>query len=383
MGQLIEGVWHAGWGSPVVKSEQGAKAANGAFERPRSTFRHPVKDVVAGRYHLYVARACPWAHRTLITRALRGLEGVISVTTVDPHMGEDGWAFRSDEPDPIGSSTFLRDVYLRADPRFSGRVTVPILWDCEKNTILNNESREVMRMLDVDFAPLSHNPVVATLAPTELIGEIDQALDAIYAPINNGVYRAGFAKSQEAYETAVHELFSALSHWDDVLSDQPFMCGHRMTEADIALFTTCLRFDLVYYAHFKCNKKRLRDHKNLWRFTRQMYAQPAIRSTCFLDEIKTHYYWSQDNVNPTRIVPVGPVDYARDLEAPVLFPPPRNPSRPKNRKKMRVSCLCELVLPHASFAFSRSPWLCRPRSCPHPAQTRRMTMAPHRVGTRK
>jgi glutathionyl-hydroquinone reductase len=306
MGQLIDGTWHPGWYAP---------SAQGAFERPKTVFRDRVTDVVAGRYHLYVARACPWAHRTIITRALRGLEHAITMTTVDPHMGLDGWPMKPEEPDPIGGAQLLRDVYLRANPRYTGRVTVPVLWDRERNTIVNNESREVMRMLDVDFAPLAREPAIDTLAPEALRPEIDRVLDAIYEPINNGVYRAGFAHSQAAHEKAVRELFDALAHWDRVLADRPFTCGEQMTEADIALFTTCLRFDLVYYSHFKCNLKRLRDHTNLWRFTRRMYAHPKIRATCFLDEIKTHYYWSQDNVNPTRIVPVGPLDYERDLQA--------------------------------------------------------------------
>jgi len=308
MGQLVDGIWQPGWGAPTK---------SGTFDRPAAAFREKTIAPVAGRYHLYVAYACPWAHRTLITRALRGLEHAVSVTVVDAKMGADGWAFRTEDPDPLGPSQFLRDVYLRAVPDLTGKVTVPVLWDRERNTIVNNESREVMRMLDVDLAPLARDPVVETLAPAALLPEIERVLDAIYNPINNGVYRAGFARSQEAYEHAIAALFEALAHWDAVLADRPFVCGDVMTEADIALFTTCLRFDLVYYSHFKCNVKRLRDHANLWRFTRRMYAVPAIRATCALDEIKTHYYWSQDNVNPTRIVPVGPSEYALDLEQPL------------------------------------------------------------------
>lgn len=308
MGQLVDGVWQPGWFQPKQ---------NGAFERAATTYRGGVTAPTAGRYHLYVARACPWAHRTLITRSLRGLEHAISVTAVDPHMGEDGWAFKADDPDPIGPSRFLRDVYLRADPHYTGRVTVPVLWDRELGRIVNNESREVMRILDIDFASLAIAPMTNTLAPPDLRADIDRTLDAIYDPINNGVYRAGFAHSQSAYEHAIKDLFAALAHWDDELSRRPFTCGNQMTEADIALFTTCLRFDLVYYSHFKCNVKRLRDHANLWKFTRRMWSHPGVRSTCFLDEIKTHYYWSQDNVNPTRIVPVGPSEYEKDLDQPI------------------------------------------------------------------
>jgi putative glutathione S-transferase len=306
MGQLVDGVWQAGWYEPD---------AHGAFQRPATRFRDRAAEIVAGRYHLYAAWACPWAHRALITRSLRGLSDAISVTIVDSHMGDDGWRFRPEDPDPIGGAALLREVYVRANPTYSGRVTVPVLWDRQAQTIVNNESRDVMRIFDVDFAELARDPLEPCLAPRELLGEIDAVLDAIYTPINNGVYRAGFATTQDAYAAAASELFSALAHWDDVLAGQPFLCGARMTEADIALFTTLLRFDLVYYAHFKCNVKRLRDHPNLWRFTRQMYQHPGIRPTCQLDEIKAHYYWSQTTVNPTRIVPLGP-----RLEAELLHP---------------------------------------------------------------
>ncbi len=307
MGQLVDGVWHTGWYEPD---------AHGAFHRPTTRFRNRPAHIVAGRYHLYAAWACPWAHRTLITRSLRGLTGAVGVTIVDPHMGDDGWVFRTDDPDPIGGAALLREVYLHADRSYTGRVTVPVLWDRETHTIVNNESREVMRIFDLDLAPLAKDPLVASLAPPQLIDEIDRVLDAIYTPINNGVYRAGFATTQSAYETAVGELFAALSHWDAVLADRPFLCGGQMTEADIALFTTLLRFDLVYYAHFKCNAARLRDHANLWRFTRRMYQHPGIGPTCRLDDIKSHYYWSQTTVNPTRIVPVGP-HLEPELAAPV------------------------------------------------------------------
>ncbi|MBC7975059.1 MAG: glutathione S-transferase C-terminal domain-containing protein [Myxococcales bacterium] len=297
MGQLVDGTWHTGWYEPD---------AHGAFQRPATRFRNRPAAITAGRYHLYAAWACPWAHRTLITRSLRGLTDAISVTMVDPHMGDDGWIFRPDEPDPISGAFLLRDVYVRADRGYTGRVTVPVLWDRDTHTIVNNESRDVMRIFDLDFAPLAKDAYEATLAPPELVGDIDRVLDAVYTPVNNGVYRAGFAGSQAAYDAAVTELFTALAHWDSVLANRPYLCGAVMTEADIALFTTLLRFDLVYYAHFKCNLKRLRDHENLWRFTRRMYQHPGIRPTCHLDDIKTHYYWSQPTVNPTRIVPLGP-----------------------------------------------------------------------------
>jgi glutathionyl-hydroquinone reductase len=307
MGHLVDGVWHTAWYQPD---------AHGAFQRPATRFRDRPTAITAGRYHLYAAWACPWAHRTLITRALRGLGGAVGVTIVDPRMGDDGWRFRAEDPDPIGGAALLREVYLRADPRYTGRVTVPVLWDRERQAIVNNESREVMRILDHDLAPLATDPLEPDLAPAELVGEIDRVLDAIYAPINNGVYRAGFATSQAAYDAAVGELFAALARWDAVLAALPFLCGARMTEADVALFTTLLRFDLVYYAHFKCNLRRLADHAHLWRFTRRMYQHPGIRPTCQLDDIKLHYYWSQPTVNPTRIVPIGPALEAA-LAAPV------------------------------------------------------------------
>ena len=307
MGHLVDGIWHTGWYEPD---------AQGAFQRPATKYRNRPREAVAGRYHLYAAMACPWAHRTLIVRSLRGLTSTVGLTMVAPLMGDDGWSLRAEDPDPIAGAKHLREVYLRADPGYTGRVTVPALWDRENNTILNNESREIMRIFDVDLASLSRDPLEPSLAPPELIDEIDRVLDAIYEPINNGVYRAGFAASQSAYDTAVRELFAALTYWDAVLGDQPFVCGTRMTEADIALFTTLLRFDVVYYSHFKCNIKRLRDHPNLWRFTRRMYQHPGIRPTCHLDEIKAHYYWSQPTVNPTRIVPRGP-SLEAELAAPV------------------------------------------------------------------
>jgi putative glutathione S-transferase len=307
MGYLLEGVWNTGWYEPD---------AQGAFRRPATRYRNQPKDIAAGRYHLYASWACPWAHRTLIVRSLRGLAGAVAATIVGPLMGDDGWPLRAEDPDPIGGAQHLRDVYLRADRRYSGRVTVPVLWDRETNSIVNNESRDVMRIFDGAFAPLARDPLEPSLAPPELSGEIDRVLDAIYEPINNGVYRAGFAVTQEAYNLAARELFAALEHWDGVLANQRFLCGERMTVADVAMFTTLLRFDLVYFGHFKCNLRRLRDHPNLWRFTRQMYQHPGIRPTCHLDDIKVHYYWSQPTVNPTRIIPLGP-PLEDELAAPI------------------------------------------------------------------
>jgi len=294
MGRLVDGVWQPGWVKP---------GASGAFERQTTKFREAKLSPEAGRYHLYVSYACPWAHRTLIVRALRGLEDAISVTVVDPKMGMDGWAFRAEDPDPLFGAPFLRDIYLHASPNFTCHVTVPVLWDRQRGTIVNNESRELMRLFDTDLDPLARGP---SLAPPPLRPRIDETLDAIYTPINNGVYRAGFATTQAAYDQACGALFAALDHWENVLARQRYLCGDVLTEADVAMFTTCLRFDLVYYAHFKCNIRRMQDYPNLWGFVRDLYQRPEVRTTCNLDHIKTHYYWSQENVNPTRIVPLGP-----------------------------------------------------------------------------
>lgn len=308
MGQLVNGKWHVGWYEPDAK---------GAFVRPDARFRgrigpeHPAEP---GRHHLYVSYACPWAHRTIILRALRGLEDAISMTAVDPKMGDDGWRFAGDEPDPVLGAAFMRDVYVRAKPDYTGRVTVPVLWDEEKGTIVCNESREIMRMLDTSFDALAKN--ATSFAPEPLRAKIDEVITANYGAINDGVYRAGFAGSQAAYEEAVNGVFAGLDRNEAVLGRQRYLCGDTLTEADVALFTTLLRFDIVYFSHFKCNVRRIQDYANLWGFLRDVYQIPEVKKTCRLDHIKTHYYWSQTTVNPTRIVPVGPADYAAALETP-------------------------------------------------------------------
>lgn len=297
MGQMIDGVWHAGWYEPDK---------SGAFQRPEAKFRGhaaPERD----RYHLYVSYACPWAHRTIITRKLRGLDDVIGMTVVNPKMGDDGWVF--DQPDPVLGLPRLQDVYRVAKKDYTGRVTVPVLWDKKEKTIVNNESREVMRLLDHDFDELATKGTC--LAPKELVARIDETLTAIYQPINNGVYRCGFAGKQGAYDNACAELFAALDHWNAVLGKQRYMCGEKLTEADIAMFTTLVRFDLVYYSHFKCNVRRIQDYPNLWGFVRDIYHTDGVAETCDFDHIKVHYYWSQTTVNPTRIVPLGPtIDFS-------------------------------------------------------------------------
>jgi glutathionyl-hydroquinone reductase len=291
MGQMINGVWRLGWYDPDE---------HGAFHRPETVFRDKAEPE-RNRYHLYVSYACPWAHRTIITRALRGLDD-ITMTIVEPEMGDEGWVMH--DPDPVLSVVRLQDVYRRARRDYTGRVTVPVLWDKKNNTIVNNESREVMRMLDVDFDPIATKG--PSLAPPELRAKIDETLTAIYQPINNGVYRCGFSTKQGAYEKACRQLFDALDHWEHVLGKQRYLCGARMTEADIAMFTTLIRFDLVYYSHFKTNLRRIQDYPNLWGFVRDVYQTPGVGETCNFEHIKVHYYWSQTTVNPHRIVPLGP-----------------------------------------------------------------------------
>ena len=304
MGQLVDGTWTVGWYDPDSR---------GAFKRPATQFRSWLGTgdfaVEPGRYHLYAAHACPWAQRTLITRSLRGLEDAIDVTLVEPKMSDDGWSFgEGADRDPLFDVRFLRDIYLRAAPRYTGRVSVPVLWDKKTNTIVNNESRDVMRMLDTSFDGVAKNST--SLLPAALKSEIDAMLDGIYESYNNGVYRAGFATSQHAYEEACRDVFATLERCEAILGRQRFLCGNVFTEADVAFFTTSLRFDLVYFSHFKCNLRRLSDYPNVWGFVRDVYQMPGVKPTCNLDSIKTHYYWSQATVNPRRIVPLGPtIDY--------------------------------------------------------------------------
>jgi glutathionyl-hydroquinone reductase len=312
LGLLINGQWQK------TRSQEDPQ---GRFVRPETAFHHlTTADGASGfkaeadRYHLYVSLACPWAHRTLIMRSLKGLTEAISISVVDPYMGDEGWAF-SDYPgaiaDPIYQAQYLRDIYIQAKPDISGRVTVPILWDKQTNTIVNNESREIIRMLDTEWNEVA--PHAIDLYPADLQTQIDSTIDAIYQPINNGVYRAGFATQQAAYDEAVTDLFAALDHWETVLDRQRYLCGDRLTEADICLFTTLYRFDAVYYVHFKCNLYRIVDYPNLWGYLRDLYQQPAFKTTCNMDHIKRHYYMSHPGVNPHQIVPLGPVI---DFEAP-------------------------------------------------------------------
>jgi putative glutathione S-transferase len=305
-GMMIDGQW---------TNEEYQKDSQGRFQRNPTTFRDRITadgksgfPAVANRYHLYVSYACPWAHRTLIMRQLKGLTEAITISVVDPLMAEDGWFF-SDFPGAIPDSEnnkrYVREIYALADSKYTGRVTVPILWDKQTKTIVNNESREIIRMLDTEFETIAQNQI--NLYPLELQEKIDKAIDDIYNPINNGVYRAGFAKSQTAYEEAVRELFTALDYWENILAERAYLCGNNLTEADICLFTTLLRFDAVYYVHFKCNLRHIWDYPHLWNYLQKIYRYPGIKDTCNLEHIKLHYYRSHPHINPSGIVPEGPI----------------------------------------------------------------------------
>ena len=308
-GMMIDGEW---------KNEGYEKDEKGRFQRNPTTFRDRITadgstrfPPVANRYHLYVSYACPWAHRTLIMLQLKGLDDAISISVVDPYMGEDGWQFsdfRNAIPDTVNNIKYLREVYAKADSNYTGRVTVPILWDKETATIVNNESREIIRMFDTQFADIAKD---VDLYPKELREKIDEAIDEIYEPINNGVYKAGFAQSQSAYEEAVTELFAALDRWESVLDKQAYLCGDVLTEADICMFTTLYRFDAVYYVHFKCNVRHIWNYPNLWNYVKKIYQHPGVKETCNLEHIKLHYYQSHPHINPSGIVPSGPaIDFS-------------------------------------------------------------------------
>ncbi len=306
LGILAEGKW---------VSERDQEDSQGRFVRPSTTFRNQITadgssgfKAEPGRYHLYISWACPWAHRTAIMRQLKGLEDVISLSVVAPEIDQNGWEFSDGPgciPDTVNGSRYLWEVYLKADPDYSGRVTVPVLWDKETARIVNNESRDIIRMFDTEFEAFAKPNV--NFYPEELRGVVDQTIDTIYQPINNGVYRAGFATKQSAYDEAVTELFDALDYWEGVLEQQRYLCGEQLTEADWCMFTTLFRFDAVYYVHFKCNLYRIVDYPNLWNYLKELYQLPGVKETCNLDHIKRHYYKSHPNVNPSRIVPKGPV----------------------------------------------------------------------------
>lgn len=319
MGKLIEGKWHDEW--------YDTKASRGHFVRDSAGFRNWVTAdgapgpsgeggfiAEAGRYHLYVSLACPWAHRTLIFRRLKGLDSMVSVSVVNPEMHEHGWTFAPGPgviPDPVASADYLHQVYTRANPNYTGRVTVPILWDKKRQTIVSNESSEIIRMLGQAFDGLGATPL--DTYPKEQRAEIDEVNARVYDTLNNGVYRCGFATTQTAYEEAFAALFDTMDWLEARLAQRRYLVGSAITEADWRLFTTLVRFDAVYVGHFKVNRARLVDFPNLWAYTRELYQLPGVRETVNMTHIKQHYYRSHPTINPTRIVPVGP---ATDFEQP-------------------------------------------------------------------
>ncbi len=289
-------------------------AADGSFKRQPNAFRDRITadgssgyKAEPGRYHLYVSLACPWAHRAIIVRRLKGLEDVVSLSVVDPIRDERGWAFR-DGPghtvDPVNGFQFLSEAYLATDPTFDGRYTVPVLWDRATKRIVTNDYPYITTQLETEFESYADTSV--DLYTTPLRDEIDAVNAVVYEDVNNGVYKAGFASSQEAYETAFDALFARLDWLDERLSHRRYLVGDRLTEADVRLFTTLVRFDAVYYVHFKCNLRRLVDYLNLWPYARDLYQRPGFGDTVDFDHIKRHYYMTHDRLNPSRIVPKGP-----------------------------------------------------------------------------
>lgn len=309
MGRLVEGVWKDEW--------YDTSRTGGRFERPQSSFRRRVTAdgeagfaAEAGRYHLYVSLACPWAHRTLIMRALKGLEALVPVSVVHWRMLEHGWTFESGDgviPDPIHGAKYLYEVYRAADPKYTGRVTTPVLWDRKRATIVNNESSEIVRMFNSAFDRVGARE--GDYYPAPLRAEIDSLNERVYADVNNGVYRAGFATTQAAYDQAVGPLFETLDWLDARLERRQYLCGDTLTEADVRLLPTLLRFDLVYFSHFKCNLRRIADYEHLHAYMRRLYALPGIAATFNANHAKRHYYESHRRINPTGIVPVGPASF--------------------------------------------------------------------------
>ena len=320
MGLLVDGVWHDTW--------YDTRKSGGRFIRSAAQFRNWITadgsagpsgkggfKAEAGRYHLYVSLACPWAHRTLIFRALKGLEDMISVDVVSPYMYEKGWVFDTDQPGATSDRLFgfqhMSDVYVKADPTYSGRVTVPVLWDKQTETIVSNESSEIIRMLNSAFDGVGAKP--GDYYPEALRTEIDAINERVYHAINNGVYKSGFATAQDAYEEAVTELFKALDEVEERLATNRYLVGGQITEADWRLFTTLVRFDPVYVGHFKCNIRRIADYPHISGYLRELYQVAGVAETVNMEHIKRHYYMSHETINPTRVVPVGP---ELDLTAP-------------------------------------------------------------------
>lgn len=303
MGAMVEGRWE--------KGDSFTASPGAAFVRAETVFRDRVEAQEGARfraepdrYHLYVSYACPWAHRTLIVRAMKGLEDVLPVTVVEPFMGDEGWSFA--QPEPLFGARHLHEIYRRAAARYTGRVTVPVLWDKREGTIVSNESAEILRMLDAAFDAFATRPL-APLYPEAHREAIDAINARVYETVNNGVYRAGFAREQSPYDEAVAALFETLDALEVHLATRTFLVGDALTEADVRLFTTLARFDAVYVGHFKCNLRRLVDYPNLWAYARRIYQLPRVAETVRFDHIKEHYYRSHGAINPTRIVPRGPV----------------------------------------------------------------------------
>ena len=312
MGLLVDGQWVDQW--------YDTKKTGGRFVRTQAQFRNWITadgsagptgqagfKAEANRYHLYVSLACPWASRTLMIRTLKGLEDMISISVVHPLMLEHGWTFEEGEGvigDPIFQARYLHEVYTAVKPDYTGRVTVPVLFDKKTKTIVNNESSEIIRMLNTAFDGLGAKP--GNYVPDQWLEEIDTVNDFVYHRINNGVYKAGFATKQEVYEEEVATLFEALDQMEERLADQDYLVGNRLTEADIRLFTTLVRFDSVYFGHFKCNLKPLTAYPKLWAYTKRIYQMPGIAQTVNFDHIKRHYYGSHKTINPTGVIPLGP-----------------------------------------------------------------------------
>ncbi|SEF72896.1 putative glutathione S-transferase [Thalassococcus halodurans] len=313
MGLLVDGNWEDKW--------YDTKSTGGKFKRSEAAFRNWITadgsagpsgeggfKAEAGRYHLYVSLACPWAHRALVFRALKGLTDLIDVSVVHPDMLGDGWTFDTDFDGSTGDTLyglpFARDVYLKAKPDMSGRVTVPILWDKERETIVSNESSEIIRMFNSAFDGITGD--TQDFWPEDLREAIEPVNARIYDTVNNGVYKAGFATTQEAYEEAVYPLFESLDWIEGILSENRYLMGDRVTEADWRLFTTLIRFDKVYHGHFKCNRRRIVDYPNIWGYLRELYQWDGVAETVNFDHITRHYHYSHDTINPNRIVPIGP-----------------------------------------------------------------------------
>jgi putative glutathione S-transferase len=313
MGELIDGEWHSGW----IDTDK----TGGAYKRAESVFRNWITadgsagpsgeggfKAESGRYHLYVSLACPWAHRALIFRALKGLEDHIGLSVVHPYMGDDGWSFDDSYEGATGDTLydlpFLRDIYVKADAQATGRVTVPVLWDKARETIVSNESAEIIRMLNSAFDGLTGN--TDDYYPEPLHDEIEEVNARVYDTVNNGVYKAGFATSQDAYDAAVAPLFDSLDWLEARLGQQRYLVGDQVTEADWRLFTTLIRFDVVYHQHFKCNRARIVDYPNLWGYLRELYQWPGVPETVNFDHITRHYYTSHDTINPHGIIPINP-----------------------------------------------------------------------------